>query len=141
MVSTSEPKVTLGQQIIDTHVKYAGQKTQTVRETTDEMSKSYLKNLWDLVEANKHITKDWYITEILRVDPFLDNAMHIHLRPRLTRPLPEWGLALHKVNVTTGEIIYQWGLPHLHEAEVIMENPEGWDSKIVKDIRDHVEGK
>ncbi len=140
MVSSTEPRVTLGQQVLDIQTKYAGQKTQTIRETTEEMGKNYLKNLWEIVEANKHIKQDWYITEILEVEAILVNTMRIHLHPRLTRPKPEWGLGLYKVHVNSGTVTYEWGLPKKHEALIMMANPEGWDSKSIKDIRDFVEG-
>ena len=140
MVSSAEPRVTLGQQILDVQTKYAGQKTQTVRETTDEMGKSYMASLWKTVEMHKHMKEDYYIMEILRTDPMLEGVVHIKHIARRTRPKPEWGIGLYKVHVSSGNLEYQWGLPIKPEAIIMLQNPEGWEKKTIKDIYDFVQG-
>ncbi len=132
--------ITLGQQVLDVQTKYAGQKTQTVRETTDEMGKEYMSSLWKTVEMNNKETKDYYIMEILRPDSLLEGVMKLKHIARRTRPNPEWGVALYKVCPSSGSVTYEWGLPSAMEAFVMAQNPEGWDYKIIKDIRDFVQG-
>lgn len=141
MVPTDIARKPLGQQLIDNHIKNAGQKTQTVRETTDEMGKSYMDSLQKCVDLNHGMTEDYYITEIMRPDPNLVGVINLKHVARRSRPLPEWGLALYKYHVDSGELTYEWGLPHWSEAIVMIQNPEGWEPKTIKDIYDFVEGK
>ncbi len=54
-------KKTLGQQVLDVQEKYAGKKTQTVRETTDEMGKKYMQHFEAHLNAHKHLDKPYYI--------------------------------------------------------------------------------
>lgn len=129
---------TLGQQILDNHDKYAGQKTQTVRETTNAMGKDYMRSLWKLIEDHKNMDEPYYIMEIMRPDPILPQTIHVKHIARRTRPRPEWGIALYKVDNKLGECFYEWGLPHAAEALIMVQNPEGWDSKTIKDIKDFV---
>lgn len=141
-LSTFDPtRKTIGAQVFELQNRYAGQKTQTVRETTDAMAKDYLQSLWKVVEDHKTLTEPYYITEILKPDPYLDGVVRLWHTARRTRPLPEWGLALYKVNNSTGEVTYEWGLPHAQEALVMVQNPEGWDAKMMKDIMDFIDGK
>ena len=78
--------------------------------------------------------------EIISPEQFLEGVIRIRHVARRTRPLPEWGTALYSVDNKKGEIRYEWGLPLHREAILVMENPGGWDPKIVKDIRDFVQG-
>lgn len=136
-----EPHVTLGQQVLDVNAKYAGQKTQTVRETTNEMGKEYMKSLWKTIEMHNHMSEDYYIMEILRPDHLLEGVMKLKHIARKTRPNPEWGIALYKVHPSSGTVTYEWGLPSKSEAIIMLQNPEGWDGKIIKDMLDHVNGR
>ena len=137
----TEARQTLGQQVIDVLTKYAGQKTQTVRETTNEMGKEYMASLEKVIELQKGYNEDYYIMEILRPDHLLHGVMKLKHIARKTRPYPEWGVALYKVRPTSGTITYEWGLPNEAEAFIMVQNPEGWDSKLMSDIRDHVQGR
>lgn len=133
--------VTLGQQVIDVQTKYAGQKTQTIRETTEAMGKDYMKYLWDTIKANEKFSdREWYIIEVLRPSALLEGVMELKLHPRFTRPLPEWGIGLWKIQ-KGGIPVFEWGLPRVEEALMLASNPEGWDSKYVKDVFDYVQGK
>jgi hypothetical protein len=136
-----QDRETLGQQIYDNQIKYAGQKTQTIRETTDEMGKKYMEELLSCAKSNlaKH-NKDFYILEIIEADPILDSVMKVHFQARWTRPNPEWGLSLYKVEADTGELRYLWGLPRQHEAYIMMQNPDGWEGKTIQDIQDFITG-
>ena len=136
-----EKRATLGQQILDVHSKYAGQKTQTVRETTDEMGIEYMRSLWKLIEQHQHLTEPYYIMEIIQPDTFLDGVIKVKHIARQTRPVPEWGIALYRVDNKLGECFYEWGLPHQAEALIMAQNPEGWEKKTMDDIRDFVQGK
>ncbi len=140
--STDKKHVNLGQQIIDIQEKYAGQKTQNIRETTDEMGKEYMAQLISCAKTNleKH-NKDFYIVEVLRNDAILESVVKLHLQARWTRPKPEWGMALYRVDAASGNLIYLWGLPQKHEASLMMHNPEGWDQKTMQDIDDYLQGK
>lgn len=133
-------KETLGQQWLSVQEKYAGQKTQTVRETTDEMGKEYMDSLWSLVEMHSHIQGLYYIQEIIQPDPFLEGVIKVKHIARRSRPNPEWGIALYSVNNKTCELTYEWGLPNEAEAMIMMSNPEGWDRKVVQDIKDFHQG-
>ena len=141
MIEKKAQKKPLGQQLIENHLKYAGQTNQTLRETTDEMGKEYMKSLQKTVELHRGMTEDYYITEIMRPDPNLVGVINLKHVARKTRPLPEWGLALYKVHVKSGELTYEWGLPHWSEAYVMLQNPEGWEAKTIKDIYDFVYGR
>ena len=132
---------TLGQQVIDVQTKYAGQKTQTVRETTNEMGKEYMASLWKCIELQKNETEDYYVMEILRPDSLLEGVIKLKHIARRSRPNPEWGIALYKVRPSSGTVTYEWGLPNEMEAFVMVQNPEGWDPKLMSDIRDFVQGK
>lgn len=139
-MSEETPKKTLGQQILDVQEKYAGQKTQTVRETTDEMGKEYMKSLQKVIDMHRNVKEDYYIMEIMRPDANLTGVINLKHIARRSRPKPEWGIALYKYHVESGELTYEWGLPHWSEAMIIAQNPEGWEPKTVKDIYDFVEG-
>ncbi len=139
-IQSESPRVTLGQQILDKHAKLKTQDTQTVRDTTDEMGKEYMKSLWKLVKQHENLQEDWYITEIITHDTFLEGVMKVKHIARRTRPNPEWGIALYMVHPKSGQLSYEWGLPHVEEAILIMKEPEGWDRKIVKDIMAFAEG-
>lgn len=135
-------KFTLGQQMLDMQIKHAGQKTQTVRETTDEMGKEYMKEI--IACANKGLkdhNKDFYILEVLEHDPILEGVIKLRLQPRWTRPRPEWGIALYKVHAESGTMTYEWGLPQKHEAYIMIQNPAGWENKTMQDIQDFLDGK
>ena len=80
------------------------------------------------------------ILEIIEADPILDSVMKVHFQARWTRPNPEWGLSLYKVEADTGELRYLWGLPRQHEAYIMMQNPDGWEGKTIQDIQDFITG-
>jgi len=128
--------------MFDVQTKYAGQKTQTIRETTDEMGKKYMDELIKCAKANleKH-NKDFYILEVIEHDAIIEGVIKVHFQARWTRPNPEWGVGLYKVHAESGNMTYEWGLPRKHEAYIMIENPQGWDSKTMQDIRDYVDGK
>src|SRR5689334_37502 len=92
------PKRSLGQQVYDVQTKYAGQKTQTIRETTDEMGKEYMRSLWSVIEKHKHLKGTYYIVEMVSRDAIIPDAVKVVHVARRTRPLPEWGLALYRVD-------------------------------------------
>jgi len=133
-MQSESPRVTLGQQILEKRAKASAQDTQTVRDTTNAMGEEYMKSLWTLVKKHENLSEDWFITEIITHDTFLEGVMKVKHIARRTRPNPEWGLALYKVHPKSGTLSYEWGLPHVEEAIHIMKEPEGWDKKIVKDI-------
>jgi hypothetical protein len=133
-------KKTLGEQIAKVHADNGGRFTQTIRDTTSEMGKEYLRSLWKLVEDHQSYKEPYYIMEIIQPEQFLEGVIKMKHIARKTRPLPEWGVALYSVDNQTGTLKYEWGLPTIGEAEIVMSNPEGWDSKMVKDIRDFVLG-
>jgi hypothetical protein len=135
------PRETLGQQLFDNQIKNAGQKTQTIRETTDEMGKKYMEELLSCAQNNlKKYNKDFYILEIIEHDAILEGVIKVHFQPRWTRPNPEWGLSLYKVEAASGDLRYLWGLPRQHEAFIMVQNPEGWESKTMQDIYDFMHG-
>lgn len=131
---TPEVKKTLGQQIYENHIKYAGQFTQTARETTDEMGKEYMKSLEKCLSMNSKIRKPYFIYEILRPHSVFPNVIECKHIARFTEPLPEWGTALYKVDNVSGEWWYLWGLPHEIEAARFMVNPFGFEKKTIDDI-------
>ena len=131
---------TLGQQVLDVHAKYADQKTQEIRETTNEMGKEYMQSLWSVIKAHEHVKGEYYIMEILKRDAVIPNAIHCKHVARKTRPKPEFGLGLYRVDNTIGECFYEWGLPHEAEADLMMANPLGWDKEVVQNIRDFQAG-
>ena len=139
--SLVEPRKTLGQQIEELHASSASDTDQTVRDTTNEMGKKYMESLWSLVQQHIHLTKPYYILEIMKPDSHLTNTVKLLHVARWTRPVPEWGLALYRVDNSLGEVFYEWGLPHVNEAEFMMHDPLGWDPKMIKDIQDFREGK
>jgi hypothetical protein len=138
---SSVPRATLGQQVLDVQTKYAGQKTQTVRETTDEMGKEYMRSLQSIFEKHQHLPFDYYIVEIIQPDTFLPGAIKVKHIARRTEPFPEWGLAVYKVDNHSGDCTYLWGLPHEAEAMMMLQNPEGWERKTMQDIDDFMKGR
>lgn len=135
-----QEKKTLGQQVYEVQNKYAGQKTQTVRDTTNEMGKEYMASLRKVLEQNSHVKGEYYIMEIMKPDSYLDGVIRLWHIARRTRPTPEWGIGLFKMNNTTGELKYEYGLPHAAEAHRMLEDPYGWDPKVMKDIKDMIAG-
>jgi len=135
----AQEKKTLGQQILENHTENAGSK-QTVGDTTREMGKEYLQSLEKVVQQHAHLDGEYYITEILKPDSHLPNVIRLYHTARRTRPFPEWGLALYKVNNGKQEITYEWGLPHEVEAANMLTDPYGWDQKLIQDIKDHILG-
>jgi hypothetical protein len=133
-------KKTFGQQVVENHARNGGRFTQTIRETTSEMAKEYLRSLWKIVEDHQNYKEPYYIMEIIQPDQYLEGVIKMKHIARKTRPLPEWGVALYSVDNQTGILKYEWGLPTVGEAEIVMSNPEGWDAKMVKDIRDFAMG-
>ena len=136
-----QPKKTLGQEIYEVHNKHAGQKTQTVRETTNEMGKEYMASLRKVLEQNSSVKGDFYIMEIMRPDSHLDGVIRLYHIARRTRPKPEWGTALYKRNNENETLTYEYGLPHVAEAERMLREPYGWDEKVMRDIKDMQAGK
>lgn len=137
----TESRKTLGQQVVEVQEKYAGQKTQEVRETTNEMGKGYMQSLEKLIEDNKHLKDDYYIMEILKPDSLLPGVISLKHIARRSRPLPEWGVALYKISNRSGTCTYEWGLPHAAEALIMVQNPEGWEAKTMADIQAFVQGR
>ena len=139
---SNQPNPTLGQQLFDYHIKNAGQSTQTIRDTTNEMGKKYMDELIKCAKDNleKH-NKDFYILEVMEHDPFLEGVIKVHFQARWTRPNPEWGMGLYKIHADSGNMTYEWGLPRKHEVDIMIQNPEGWESKTMQDIYDHIDGK
>lgn len=138
-IKTNEKKKTLGQQVLDNYEKNQGT-TQTVRDTTNEMGKKYMESLWKLVEQHKSLKEDYYIMEIMQPDTFLEGVIKVKHIARRSRPNPEWGVALYKVHVNSGEVTYEWGLPHVEEAIEMMKMPEGLHPKVIQDIVDFAKG-
>lgn len=134
-------KITLGQQVLDNYYKYAGQKTQTVRETTNEMGTAYMDSLWKVIGQHEHLREPYYIMEVLQPETFLEGVIKLKHIARHTRPRPEWGIAIYKVDNQSGVVTYEWGLPRAEEAVIMMSNPGGWDPKVIQDITDFVNGK
>lgn len=131
---------TLGSLLVKNHEENAGRLSQTIRETTNEMGKEYIKSLDRIIYEHEHYSEPYYIMEIISPEYHMEGVIRMRHIARKTRPKPEWGIALYRVDNKKGEITYEWGLPFQHEATMVMTNPEGWDPKIVKDIRDYVEG-
>lgn len=136
-----QPKKSLGQEIYEIQNKYAGQKTQTVRETTNEMGKEYMASLRKVLEQNSAVKGEYYIMEIMRPDSYLDGVIRLYHIARRTRPKPEWGIALYRRNNEAETLIYEYGLPHAAEAHRMLEDPYGWDPKVIADIQDMRAGK
>ena len=141
IIQSGSPRVTLGQQLLDKHARTSAHDTQSVRDTTDAMGEKYMESLWKLVKMHESLQEDWYITEVIQHDTFLEGVMKVKHIARRTRPRPEWGIALYKVHPNSGTLSYEWGLPHVEEAILIMKEPEGWDRKIVKDIMAFAKGE
>ena len=133
------PKKTFGEELLDIQHKYAGKKTQTVRETTSEMGKEYVKSLEKVIHDHENVQEPYYIMEILKPDAMLEGVIKLVHVARKTRPNPEWGIALFKIDNKKGNLTYEWGLPRAEEALIMMQNPEGWDSKLIKDIKDFLD--
>lgn len=93
-----------------------------------------MKSLWTLIEKHKDLKEPYYIMEILQPDAILPNAIKMKHIARKTRPKPEWGIALYKVDNSIDECFYEWGLPHKSEALIMIQNPAGWESKSMQDI-------
>ena len=134
----TEKKKTFGQEYNEVQAAATG--TQEVRETTNEMGRDYMKSLNKVTEAHKHLREPYYILEVLKPEAFLQGVIKLTHIARKTRPRPEWGLALYKVDNVKGRTTYEWGLPKAEEAYIMMQAPEGWDPKLVRDIRDFLAG-
>jgi len=133
-------KETLGEMVLKVHEKNAGRMSQTIGETTHEMAKEYLRSLEKIINDHKGYPDPYYIMEIIQPDQYLEGVIKLKHIARKTRPTPEWGIALYSVDNKKGELRFEWGLPTVGEAEIVMSGPEGWDPKLVKDIRDFVNG-
>jgi len=136
-----EPKETFGAKVLKVHEQNAGKLVQTIGETTADMAIEYRKALEKLVEDHQGYSEPYYIMEILKPDALLEGVIRMTLIARKSRPLPEWGIALYKVDNSNGSITYEWGLPLDREAILMMSNPGGWDQKIIQDITNFVEGR
>lgn len=130
---------TLGKKLLD--VRSKDTPSQEVRETTNEMGSEYMKSLWSLVDQHEHLPGIYFIMEIMQHDQFLDGVIKIKHIARRTPPKPEWGVACYKVNNTTGELTYEWGLPIQQDAWMVMQNKDLFDSKMVEDIEKHLKGE
>ena len=113
---SESPRATLGQQLLDKHANTTGQGTTSVADMGHAMGEKYMESLWKTVKMHENLDEDWYISEVIQHDTFLEGVMKVKHIARRTRPNPEWGL------------------PHVEDAIRIMREPEGWDPKIVKDI-------
>ncbi len=131
---SESPRATLGQQLLDKHANTVGQGSHTVGDMGHAMGEKYMESLWKIVKMHEKLEEDWFISEVIQHDTFLEGVMKVKHIARRTRPHPEWGMALYKVHPKSGTLSYEWGLPHVEEAILIMKEPEGWDKKIVKDI-------
>lgn len=134
-------KKTLGQEVYEMQTKYAGQHTQNVRDTTNEMGKEYMASLRKVLEDHAHYTEPYYIMEIMKPDSHLEQVIRLYHIARKTRPKAEWGIALYKRDNAADTLTYEYGLPHPTEALHMMQNPSGWDKKAIQDIVDMVEGR
>lgn len=132
-------KETLGKQLLD--VRSKDFHSQEVRETTNEMGNEYMESLWGLVDQHDHLPGIYYIMEIMQHDQFLEGVIRVKHIARRTPPKPEWGVACYKVNNTTGQFTYEWGLPVQQDAWMVMQNKDLFDSKMVEDIEKHLKGE
>ena len=78
--------------MLDMRIKHAGEKTQTIRETTDEMGKKYMEDIVKLAESElqKH-NKDFYILEVLEHDPILEGVIKLRFKPAGRALIPNGG--------------------------------------------------
>lgn len=141
IIETAEPekKETFGQQVARVHAQNSGKLVQTIGETTSEMAKEYIRSMEKMVNDHQHYREPYYIMEIIKPDGLLEGVIKMVHIARKSRPRPEWGIALYKVDNQKGTLTYEWGLPLHREAVIVMENPGGWDPKIVEDITAFVE--
>lgn len=140
MEDTEEQKPTLGEQLVKVQTDNAGRMSQTIGETTEGMAKEYLKSLEQIINDHKHVKEKYYIMELIKVDQFMEGVVRLKHIARKTRPRPEWGVALYAVDNQSGTLTFEWGLPTIGEAEIVMSAPEGWDPFLVGNIRDFVNG-
>lgn len=135
----SSKKETLGKTLLD--VRSKDSHSQEVRETTNEMGTGYMDSLWKIVDQHESLPGIYFVMEVMEHDPFLEGVIKVKHIARRTPPKPEWGVACYKVNNTTGEFTYEWGLPKQQDAWFVLQNKEHFDKKLVEDIEKHLKGE
>jgi len=125
---------TLGQQLIDYAEKNPYGYTQEVRETTDEMGKRYNDELQSVILRHRNIKGKYYILCIMKKEIFAENVMRCLFVARRTPPTPEWNQIVYSYDNTDDALRLEWILPSPGEAEMVLNDPLGWDCFLVECI-------
>ncbi len=132
-------KETLGQQIIR-HAAMEPEK-QGVRETTLAMGESYMREFEACVKKHLHVKQPYFIQAIIRKDMQLENAVHITMAARYSRPNGTWNCSLYEIDNNSNTVKHLWTLPHEEEARQVVKRPDLFDVKFVEDCRKMLKGE
>lgn len=141
MDSFKPKKKTFGQQVIDKFENGDLDEKQTARETTNEMGKSWNKELEDVITKHTFYKEPYYIQVILKHEPYFENAVKATFCVRRTRPTPNWNETLYKMDNKTGALTLEWTLPDELNATQVTLRPDLFDENLVTWCKYHFKGQ
>ena len=98
-----------------------GDEKQGVIDTQREMQKGYIDDLIKCAKRYKDWTELFYICVQTRRERLLSNVVRSQFYGRLTRPTPEYDLALYSYDPKTENLKFEWVVPDKETVEQIVE--------------------
>lgn len=110
---------------------------QEIGETWNEMSKNWVKMVNEAIEKGKKSElKTFYIHIFVKKDPNCHQSIRIFPFVRRTRPKPDSGVDhyLYMWDENKG-LSFEWGIPRPEIVKYVLENPNKFDSQMVRNMR------
>lgn len=140
IVDSVKNKKTLGQQVLDKFESGEYEQKQCARETTNEMGKSWNKELEDCITKHAWVREPYYIQVILKHEPLYPNAVKAVFFVRKSRPLPEWNTTLYKMDNKLGMLTLEWTLPDELNSIQIVSRPDLFSEDFVRWCQEMAKG-
>ena len=134
-------KETIGKQVLDKAIKYAGEKGPECREVTLAWGKSFNKTVEEIIKTHKDFAKEYYIVIYATKEIWSEQVVRIKIVIRKSKPNPEWRQCVYSYNNKTNKLVYHWALPHEKTCKAMLENEEGFDPKIIYWIKLYLANK
>lgn len=131
IIDSIHKKKTFGQVVVEKFERGELDDKQTARETTNEMGKTWNKELEDVISKHAHYDEPYYIQVVLKHEALFPNAIKAVFIARKTRPLPEWNNTLYKMDNKLGMLTLEWTLPDELNALQVTSRPDLFSSELV----------
>jgi len=141
--STKE-HITLGQQILDRVPDQECEYVDDFDDISDEFGDNYMKQIRSIIAKYQHKRNPYYIHEMMKWEstvPGKASVLRQIFQARWTRPYPNWGQTLYKVDNRTGSFELQWSLPMRHEVQILERDPKAADPQLMGYVNKFKAGK